>query len=132
MNIYPTSSTSQSPLSLKTNWTFKIAIQINNQKEWVEKSFWIKAAPKQGKKVHSVPVQSIAVTVQSIAHSVIFKKIVWNASVQSIALQCKSIAHCYSSKNGILKGQFLVQTFHQTPYDHRSNWARKFHQIMRK
>ena len=66
MNIYPTSSTSQSPLSLKTNWTFKIAIQTNNQKEWVEKAFWIKAAPKQGKKRIMSLCKSIALLCKSI------------------------------------------------------------------
>ena len=74
MNIYPTSSTSQSTLSLKTNWTFKIAIQNNNQKKWVEKDRWIKTTPKQGRKNIFVLLQSIALWQQSIASVHFFKK----------------------------------------------------------
>ena len=69
--------------------------------------------PKTRQKMHFVSVQIDFTIVQIDLHNAIFK------NLREIHL-VQSIARCYRQQNIILKGQILVQTFHQIPYDHGS------------
>ena len=71
--------------------------------------------------MHSVSVQIDCTIVQIDLHSEVFKNLCKIHLVQTIALLQQSIARWYRQQNNILKGQILVQTFHQTPYYHGSN-----------
>ena len=110
MNIYPTSSTSQSPLSLKTNWTFKIAIQIIHQREWAEKIFESKQPQNKAEKVFSTLLQSIVLRQLPIASVQFFSNQLFvtnNCNVTTI--DCNLLKK--SVENNILKIKFLFQLF---------------------
>ena len=76
MNIYPTSSTSQSPLNLKRNWTFKIAIQIIHQRE-CRKIYESKQSRNKAAKAFLALLQSIVPRQQPIVLVQLFIKSVF-------------------------------------------------------
>ena len=131
MNIYPTSATSQSPLSLKTNLIFKIAIQIIHQRECAEKNIWVKTAPKIRQQRYFWHCYNQLCLDSNLLHQCSFL-----SNQFSVTINCNVTTNDCNmlkiTRKQHFKDQILVPTFHQTPYDHGSNWAWKFQQILRK